>query len=339
MSLQKTTAAETLLRLLRRGERLTQAEAKGRLGLESKRHVRRLIAKLREEGIEVQETRRGRKKEYFLAPADQGPEGLPVDLTNRQMLALVVAAEAARSALGPTPLSEPLAEAAGELIGRAAPHVLTFEPEAERSRWHFGEAPSAELDPKVFETLNRAAGEQRSVRVDYYTASTGRFWEGRKIDPLVLATPAGSWLCVAYCHEREALRDFSLVGIKDIVLCDPEAEAAYFTPPEDFDPELYFRDRFGALDGDAVYTVRLLVEPGRAPYFRRKRYHPTQQIEEAPAERADGRMVVSYEVAGLEGVAPWVRSWGPGVKVLAPAKLAKRIVQDAKATRKRYATN
>ena len=55
-------------------------------------------------------------------------------------------------------------------------------------------------------------------------------------------------------------------------------------------------DRFGALAGGTIYPVRLLVEPDRAAYFERKDYHRTQLIEE---RRADGRLVVSYKVAGL----------------------------------------
>lgn len=188
----------------------------------------------------------------------------------------------------------------------------------------------------MFETLAEAIDERRSVRINYRTASTGRFWEGRKIDPLVMAAPGSSWLCAAYCHEREALRDFALAGIKAITPCNPEEEQAIFDPLKGFDPELYFRDRFRALAGDEVRVVRLLVESDRAPYFRRKRYHPTQVIEEAPEERSDGRMIVSYEVAGLKDVTAWVRSWGPGVKVLDPPELAGRIAADAKATRARY---
>ena len=73
--------------------------------------------------------------------------------------------------------------------------------------------------------------------------------------------------------------------------------------------------------------VRLRVEPDAARFFREKEYHPTQVIEE---ERPDGRLVVSFEVAGLDDMASWVRSWGTGVTVLAPEELAERVVAEAR---------
>lgn len=335
MRLDAPSSAEQLLTLLRDGERLTQEEAAKRLDV-SARQVRRLITALREEGINVQEERRDRKKEFFLRPGDLRVEDLPIGLSERQILALVVAAEAARSALGPTPLSEPLNSALEELLQQITPHVHTFEPEEELAQWHFSDAPSVQLDPEVFETLAQAIDEQQSVSIDYFTASSRRHWAGRKIDPLVMAAPGGSWICVAYCHEREGIRDFSLAGIESIDPCVSNGTPDYFDRPAEFDPDLYFRDRFGALAGDEIYEVRLLVEPDRAPYFERKEYHPTQVVEEAPGDRTDDRMVVSYEVAGLKDVRAWVRSWGPGVKVLDPPELAEMIAQDAASTQTRY---
>ena len=335
MPLDDPSSAEKLLALFRQGHRLTQHEAADRLGV-GPRQVRRLITQLRAERIGVREERAGRKKTYFLQGDDLQVEDLPIDLTERQVLALVVAAEAARSALRPTPLAEPLGAAVSELLRHITPHVHTFEPDKARAHWHFGDAPSANLAPEVFEALTTAIDRQQTVAIDYFTASTGTRREGRIIDPLVLAAPGGSWVCVAHCHMREELRDFSLAGIEQV---EPRVSGSVpdsFDRPEDFDPELYFRERFGATAGDGHHTVRLLVQPDRAPYFERKEYHPTQVIEETPEERTDDRMVVSYEVDGLKDVRAWVRSWGPGVKVLDPPKLASMVAEDAAQTQAQY---
>lgn len=334
MSLHTPSSLQQLHDLFLDGAALTQAEAAERLDL-SVRQVRRLVRQLRDEDVPVQERQRGREKEYFLEEEDRRPHDFPIDLSEQQILALVVAAEAARSALRPTPLSEPLNAALDALLDRIAPHNLfTFNPEEAPAHWHFGDAPSVDLDPEVFGILAQAVDRKRSVLIDYHTASTGRFSTDRKIDPLVMAVPGGSWLCAAYCHEREQVLDFNLVGIKAIRWCDPEGKDDDFDPPTGFDPELHFKGRFSAVSGDESYFVRLLVEPDRAPYFRRKKYHPTQQIMD---ERADGRLVVSYDVDGLEEIGAWVRSWGAGVKVLAPPELAAQIAADAATTQARYA--
>jgi proteasome accessory factor B len=126
------------------------------------------------------------------------------------------------------------------------------------------------------------------------------------------------------------LRDFNLARIEDVRPTHPESRGGEYQIPDDFDLEIYFIDRFESLADEKVYEVRLLVEPEVVPYFESKRYHRTQQIHE---EEADGdRAVVSYEVAGLEEIASFVRSWGPDVQVLRPAELAERIAEEARAT-------
>lgn len=332
MSLPPPSSFQQLHDWLRDGGAFTQEEAAERLGLGSKRQVRRLLRKLREAGVSVRERRRGREKEFYLAEEDWRAPDFPVDLTERQLLALVVAAQAARAKLRPTPLAGFLGEAVDALQAAHPDPAGSFETDTEPARWHFSNAPSVPLDPEVFWTLREAASERHPVQIDYRAASSGRVSTNRKIDPLLIAERRGSWMCVAYCHERRAVRDFSLAAISAIRLCEGER----FHPPSTFDRARYFEGRFGAVSGDEVRVVRLLVERNRAPYFRRKLYHPSQRIDE---ERADGRLVVSYEVRGLEEIGAWVRSWGAGVKVLAPDELAERVAAEAAAVQARYATS
>ena len=320
--------------LMRQGHRLTQAEAADRLGV-TKRQVRRLVSSFSEEEVPVQEGWKDGERAYMLAPDDQAPEG-PFDmLSERQTLALLVAAEAARPTLRPTPLAGPLQAVGRRLSERLAPHVISFDPEVQPQRWHFDSAAASTFDPEVFEILQRATEQQRSVRMEYVTASTGEHHPRRKIDPLLLAAAGSSWLVVAYCHKREGVRDFALAGIERVWPCDSEEEAGsiWFSPPADFDPELHFKGRFSAVSGDEAHVVRLLVEPKAARYFERKKYHPTQQIEE---ERPDGRLVVSFEASGLEEVGAFARSWGTGVRVLEPEALAEQVADEARAVARRY---
>lgn len=48
------------------------------------------------------------------------------------------------------------------------------------------------------------------------------------------------------------------------------------------------------------------------------------------------RAVVSYEVAGLEEIAAFVRSWRTDVKALAPPELSERIADEAGKVAARY---
>lgn len=328
MTLRPETTLARFYELLADAHVLTMNEASERLGV-SKRHVRRLMQQLRDEGVPLETRRRGREKEVLLPEAERPVPDFPVDLTERQLLALVVAAQAARATLRPTPLAGFLSDAVGALRAAHPDPAFTFEANAEPTRWHFSDAPSVPIDPDVFWTLRAAASNRQPVRIDYYSASSERRSTGRKIDPLLIAERRGSWLCVAFCHERQAVLDFSMAAISAIRLCEGER----FTPPASFDRATYFEGRFGAVAGAATHTVRLLVEADRAPYFRRKMYHPSQHIEDT---RGDGRIVVRYAVDGLAEIAAWVRSWGAAVKVIAPSALAAQIAEDAAAMRARY---
>jgi len=329
MPLHRETTLSRFYDLLADGHVLTTAEASERLGV-TKRQVRRLAHQLRDHDVPLQTRQNGREKAYLLPASERAVPDIPVDLTERQLLALVVAAQTARAKLRPTPLAPHLTDAIGALQAAHPDPALSFEAHTEPARWHFSDAPSVPLDADVFWTLRGAASAQQPVRIDYYSASSDRASMGRKIDPLMIAERRGSWLCVAYCHQRQDVLDFSMAAISSVRRCEGE----HFTPPASFDRSSYFAGRFGAVAGETTHTVRLLVESDRAPYFRRKVYHPTQEIAET---REDGRIVVRYAVDGLDEIAAWVRSWGAGVKVLAPRALAEQIAAEAKAVRDRYA--
>jgi len=170
-----------------------------------------------------------------------------------------------------------------------------------------------------------------------------------------------AWLCVAHDYKSGERRDFNLARIKEVHPCWPESNGGDYQIPEDFDLELYFIDRFEALAGGEVCKVRLRVEPSAAPYFRSKTYHRTQQIHESDPQVEDdapGRgllsgssqggsscgeedqpIIVSYEVAGLEEIAAFVRSWGTSVTVLDPPELAEHVAAEARAVAAQYEEN
>lgn len=322
-----------LERLLHEGHELSLDELCRLLSLSSKRHVRRLLHHLRNAGIPIHHRHEGRTKRFFIPPEQRQSPSHDLAFTEEEMLALAVASEAAQALLAETPLDAPLRQAFEKLLDRLAPTAFTFEIEDQPARWHFGNPVVSLVQPDVFHTLQTAINEGRSVRIDYHTASTGAFSADRKIDPLQLARYRGTWAVVAWCHLRQDLRDFALAGIERVVPCDSSKEIAFFTPPSGFDPATYYQNRFAALDGDKIYTVRLHVQADRAPYFQRKQYHPSQRI----APLATGALEVTFEVAGLDEVRSFVQSWGAGVTVLAPHELATRVGNEALMLAGRYA--
>ena len=330
------TTAEALRRLLDHDARPTKAEAADALGV-TPRQVTRVVATLRAAGTPVQDEpdpADGRRKRFFL-DAEHQRRGLHLDaLDEAQILALVVAAEAAHTALRGTPLHDALGTAFEALLdaaGEAADGdgVFSFDPEAETGHWHFG--GHAQLPaPDVFTALRRAASSGGRVRIDY-TDAKGAFSPGREVSPLGFGRVRGGWVLVAWCHVRAALREFALPAVSHVA---PLTAAVH--RPDGFSLRRYFARRFGALEGGAPVEVRLRVAPERAVYFRRRRYHPSQALAEAP----DGALTATYTVPGgdaLDEVRAFVASWGPHVTVEHPPALAARVAADARATAAAYA--
>lgn len=90
----------------------------------------------------------------------------------------------------------------------------------------------------------------------------------------------------------------------------------------------------GYSGGGEMDTVRLDVTPGAAAAFRRKAYHPTQLTE---AERLDGSVTVSFEVAVTPDVVAFVRASGAAVRVVEPTSLAEDVARSARETAALYA--
>ena len=317
--------ARHILRLLSRGHEPTTDALRKELELSSNRQVRNLLTELREEGVPLQETYRDRKKHFYLEAADQERYLEPLALTERQMEALTVAAEAARATLAPTPFHQPLTEAFAALQQHWVEDVFSFEPGAEHAHWDFAQEQQQELAADTFRLLIHAIRERRAVQMDYYTASRAAWTRGRVVDPYLLAVRSGSWLLVAYCRQKRAVVDFSLAGMENVALYEPHGRTVRFERLSSFDAERHFAGRAHAMAGEEWTEVRLLVEPQAVPFFRRKSYHPSQDIID---ERADGRIVVSYLVRGLRGIDAMVRSWGPLVTVLTPEALRDQLTAE-----------
>src|SRR5690606_33024058 len=118
---------DRLARLLRAGHALTLTAVADTLGV-TERTARRTLRALEAEGLPLRTRREGPRNVHFLAEADRAVPTQAVDLTEREALALAVAAEAAGAVLASTPLAAALAAARDKLL--TAADVYSFEPEA-----------------------------------------------------------------------------------------------------------------------------------------------------------------------------------------------------------------
>ena len=329
---EMTRSAQRLHAAFDRGAAWTKRQAARELDC-TERHVLRLVTEMREHGVPVEARREGRAKVFFI-PAEHQRRRIQIDALDEAALrALAVSAEASLALLRHTPLHEPLARAFRTLLASfKTEDLVSFEPESEGERWYFGDATPPGGKIEIIRQLDRCIAECRSVRINY-TNGRGERSENRKIDPLAFAPFSSGWQLAAYCHQRQALRNFKPSRIEYLRPCNGETGGDFFTPPPGFNADQHFSGRFGALAGDGrLHTVRLHVKPTVAQYFKTKDYHSSQRI----TKLADGALEVAFQVSELKTMRAFVRSWGPNVKVLAPSELVEGLAADARAMAREY---
>ena len=329
----KVPALERLRNWLQEGHTLTYAELTSRTGL-SERQLGRLVQQLRQEGLPVSENRQGKYKAFALPPERQQVAVPDLRFDNAELRALTVAAKASRSMLTATPHAAALGQAFDKLLAHARPVAYLFDVDEPLNDWHFDDQPADPIATDGFHRLEMAMDARQSVFIDYFTAGQQRHSHHRKVDPYNFYKRGRSWIMVGYCHERQALRNFALPRISQVTLCPEE----HFEILAGFDPVRYFAGSLGAFTAGETYTLRLLVEADRASYFRERRYHYTQLIEEGGtgAERSDRRLVVSYELEGLDELRSFCQSWGTGITVLEPVVLRDLLLHEAEVLAARY---
>ena len=291
------------------------AEITGR----SRRQNQRLIQILRDAGDAIEEYTE-RKIKIFYIPEDRREAAFQVHLSAEEMLGLIIAADASLSSLGPTPLGESLRGAIHELTERADGEFYNIDLEAEPSEhYHFNATPSANIDPDVFRALQEAMRTRTTVEVTYYTAS--RMESGdRKLDPYAFAAPGGSWMLLAWCRKRRRFLHFSISDISNI---RPTGEPFL---RKEIDIAAYFRNYFGGVGGETIHEVRLEVSPKYVAAFRRKRYHASQHLH----VQEDGSATVTFHVAGLEDMRPFVLGYGRGLRVISPPELVEMVKEEVR---------
>jgi len=320
--------AELLRRLLDTGASFSLHQLQRELNL-GDRQVRRLLDQLRQNGIPIEEHRQGKHKHVSL-PADRQRVPVPdLRFDAEELRALTIAAKASRSVLVGTPHFGALKRAFHKLLEHARPVTYVFDLDEPTQEWHFDEDPADQISLDCFRAIETAMDERQSIRVDYLTAQNGQFTCGRKLDPYFFAKRQRAWMLVAHCHRRNEIRTFSVSGISRVELCAGEP----FTVPSGFDADQYFRASLGAFASGDIIELRLLVEPQQALFFKKRLYHPTQQIEE---EHPDGRLVVTYELEGFEEIRSFCQGWGVGITVLEPIELRQRLRDEARLLLERY---
>lgn len=173
-----------------------------------------------------------------------------------------------------------------------------------------------------FEALQLAIKERRLVQMSY----AGRTASGSAIvEPYRLTNVRGIWYLAARSRGRP--RTFSLARIGTLSVLD-----------QPFHPDAEFLQQLNTEEGiwitDNPIEVVLRVDAAAAPYFRRRKLVPHQQIER---DMPEGALTVRSRVHHVNEIVPIVRYWIPHVTIVEPASMQASLIDELCAYTSRYA--
>ena len=137
-------------------------------------------------------------------------------------------------------------------------------------------------------------------------------WALTIVSPQRLIHYRDNWYLDAWCHERNALRSFSLDAIQNVTLLD---EIAKTIVEADLDAEL--GSGYGIFSGREVEWAELCFSVERARYVGREALHKEQTGEWLP----DGRYLLRIPYSDERELIMDILRHGDDVEVLSPASL------------------
>lgn len=295
----------------------------------STRTVRRKLEALEEAGIPVEAVScgDGRKRyrvDHTLLPATH------VTFDPEEAAALYVAEGMMASMEG-----LPLVKEAREALAKATAGVpsglrqdLTRHVEALRGslqgQHEYGPYRARFLD------LVDAIGERWPTDIDY--RSPGRA-EPRtyRVEPYLLHCQAGTVYLVARWEGRQSPTTYAL---DRIVAVRPDVEGS-FVRDASFDPERFVAESFGGYHEGELVDVAVRFEAPVASLVLERTWSASQTVEETD----DGGVVLRLRTAGPTGVLHWAKAFLPHSRILAPAWLAARQAEEARAWAERLASS
>jgi predicted DNA-binding transcriptional regulator YafY len=181
-------------------------------------------------------------------------------------------------------------------------------------------------DP-LFDTVSAAIVSRRKLDIDYFTMSSGRR-SRRRVAPYKLLFSEETIYLIGFCDQRQGVRTFALDRIHSC-----EVTEIGFEAPNSADLTEMIEGSFGIFQGEAS-LVKIYFSPAVAGYVEEKIWHHSQATE----RQADGSLIFTAKVAGLEEIKLWVLRWGAEAEVLQPAALRKALTDEARRMCARYST-
>lgn len=172
------------------------------------------------------------------------------------------------------------------------------------------------LPEATYALVIQALAQNHRLQITYH-ARRGSKGETRIISPQRLVHYRDNWYCDAWCHQRHALRSFSLDRMQSVTIIN---EPAHILAKHELDT--HYASSYGMFSGNASETAVLHFSAYAAEWVADEVWHPQQNSRWLENGRYE--LTIPYhESAELVGE---IMRWMPDVHVVAPIKLKQQIL-------------
>ncbi len=188
-----------------------------------------------------------------------------------------------------------------------------------------GQHPASEVEGRVrllnvatrsvpdqhFEYVAKALLRRRRLGITYYVRERNES-SFREVSPQLLIHYRGNWYLVAWCHQQNAMRSFSMDAIEQATMTTKSAKAIAKRELDGF-----IRQGYGIFSGTNVRWAKLRFSAERARWVSREQWHPSQRS----TFDAEGQLVLELPYVDMRELSMDILRHGHHVEVLAPAEL------------------
>lgn len=200
------------------------------------------------------------------------------------------------------------ARARGSLVAKAAP-LRAYQEQA-----------------RMIQALEQASAGRKKIEIVYHALHRPHT-DRHTAHPYCVACVDQALYLIAFSEQRGAIRHFLVDRIRKV-----RKLRAPFALPKDFDADAYLGESFGIYREGPAHHVKIEFTAKIARWVEERTWHPSQAL----TRRADGGLLLTMKVAGLEDVMRWVLGFGGEAKVMAPPELVERTRKELAAGAGRY---
>lgn len=195
-----------------------------------------------------------------------------------------------------------------------------------RKRVKIEKIGARKLNYDSFQEIGLALVKRKRLLIDYQSRSKNEN-TNREISPQRIIYYRDNWYLDAWCHERNALRSFSIDSIKNLDMLD---STAIDRDEDELDVEL--GAGYGIFAGKDVQWATLIFNSDRARWVANENWHPSQKS----SYLEDGSYKLEIPYSDDRELIMDILKYGSEATVQAPESLKKKILEELNLTISNY---